>query len=340
MTRLESGAIAPKREAVEVGELVGTRAAPRRAAPGRITRRASTCARTCRCCALDFVLIEQVLFNLLDNAAKYSPAGSRSRSRRGAAGRRVVISVRDEGPGIPPADARADLRQVLPRRRRRPPARRHRPGARHLPRLRRGHGRHDRRRATAATAARRGVHHPLSGVLTGRRPAMTGDAAMHPGRRRRAADPPAAAHDAGGARLPGRSRRRAAPRRCRRCATTGPTWCCSISACPTSTAWTVIGRMRDELAGADRRAVEPRRRGGQGRGARCRRRRLRHQAVRHRRADGPHPRRPAPPPAAAGRRAGLPQRRLSVDLVRRLVAARAPRTSSCRPRNTTSCGSS
>ena len=35
---------------------------------------------------LDPVLFEQVLFNLLDNAAKYAPAGSRSALRRGATG--------------------------------------------------------------------------------------------------------------------------------------------------------------------------------------------------------------------------------------------------------------
>src|SRR6202043_3755429 len=53
---------------------------------------------------LDAVLFEQVLFNLLDNAAKYSPAGSRIDVRAKRDGELVEIEVIDEGPGIPPAD--------------------------------------------------------------------------------------------------------------------------------------------------------------------------------------------------------------------------------------------
>jgi two-component system sensor histidine kinase KdpD len=54
--------------------------------------------------ALDAVLFEQVLFNLLDNAAKYSPEGSTIRimSRREDAS--VRLQVLDEGDGIPTAD--------------------------------------------------------------------------------------------------------------------------------------------------------------------------------------------------------------------------------------------
>ena len=58
---------------------------------------------------------------------------------------------------------------------------------------------------------------------------------------------------------------------------------------------------------ADHRAVQPRRRGGEGGSARPRRRRLRDQAVRHRRTVGAHPRRTAPPAAAGRRAAGVPQ---------------------------------
>ena len=48
------------------------------------------------------MLAEQVLFNLFDNAAKYSPVGGRIEIEARRAGERVEIVVRDEGPGIPP----------------------------------------------------------------------------------------------------------------------------------------------------------------------------------------------------------------------------------------------
>jgi two-component system sensor histidine kinase KdpD len=47
------------------------------------------------------VLAEQALFNLLDNAVKYSPAGGRIEVDARPAGGQVEIVVRDEGPGIP-----------------------------------------------------------------------------------------------------------------------------------------------------------------------------------------------------------------------------------------------
>jgi len=101
MTRLDAGVIVPKREAVEVGDLVST--ALRRAMPvlqDRIV--SSSVAPDLPSLQLDFVLAEQVLFNLLDNAAKYSPVGSRIGISARLAGDRVEIAVRDEGDGIPP----------------------------------------------------------------------------------------------------------------------------------------------------------------------------------------------------------------------------------------------
>jgi two-component system sensor histidine kinase KdpD len=53
---------------------------------------------------LDMVLFEQVLFNLLDNAAKYAPPGIRIQIKAWCEGERVVLWVMDEGDGIPPAD--------------------------------------------------------------------------------------------------------------------------------------------------------------------------------------------------------------------------------------------
>ncbi len=52
----------------------------------------------------DPVMLEQVFHNVLENAALYSPARSAVSVRAAAEGGAAVICVRDEGPGIPPAD--------------------------------------------------------------------------------------------------------------------------------------------------------------------------------------------------------------------------------------------
>ncbi|MBV9515927.1 MAG: GAF domain-containing protein, partial [Mycobacteriaceae bacterium] len=55
--------------------------------------------------AIDMVLLEQVLFNLLDNAAKYAPPDSLVRLCAWRDGQAWVrLQVLDEGDGIPPAD--------------------------------------------------------------------------------------------------------------------------------------------------------------------------------------------------------------------------------------------
>ncbi|MBV9007808.1 MAG: PAS domain-containing protein [Verrucomicrobia bacterium] len=48
--------------------------------------------------------LEQVLHNLLDNATNYSPVAGEIVLGAEIRGDRIVLSVRDEGPGIPPAD--------------------------------------------------------------------------------------------------------------------------------------------------------------------------------------------------------------------------------------------
>ena len=50
----------------------------------------------------DALLIERVLCNLLENAAKYSPAGSQIEVRAKIAGDFVEVKVQDQGPGLPP----------------------------------------------------------------------------------------------------------------------------------------------------------------------------------------------------------------------------------------------
>jgi two-component system sensor histidine kinase KdpD len=52
--------------------------------------------------SVDIALLEQVLFNLLDNASKYAPAGSLIRILAEVGPGSVRVEVQDEGEGIPP----------------------------------------------------------------------------------------------------------------------------------------------------------------------------------------------------------------------------------------------
>jgi K+-sensing histidine kinase KdpD len=56
---------------------------------------------------LDYVLVQQVLTNLLENAAKYAPAGTTIRvgAALTSADTHVAVWVRDEGPGLSPEEA-------------------------------------------------------------------------------------------------------------------------------------------------------------------------------------------------------------------------------------------
>ncbi|HSM94423.1 MAG TPA: sensor histidine kinase KdpD [Rhizomicrobium sp.] len=103
MTRLESGAISPKLELIDLSDVVGS--ALRRAAKvlaGHDVQLAL--AATLPMLKLDPVLFEQALFNLLDNAAKYSTPGSGIALKGELVGRHVRLSVSDSGEGIPPED--------------------------------------------------------------------------------------------------------------------------------------------------------------------------------------------------------------------------------------------
>ncbi len=103
MTRLESGAIEPRLSLVDLAELVGS--ALERA--GKILAAHHVrldIPADLPMLELDPVLFEQVLFNILDNAAKYAPAGSLVRIEARGDARSVQLSVIDEGSGIAPDD--------------------------------------------------------------------------------------------------------------------------------------------------------------------------------------------------------------------------------------------
>jgi two-component system sensor histidine kinase KdpD len=103
MTKLESGAIVPNTSLHDVDEIVGS--ALRRA--GKILAHHQVeleLAAGLPMLELDAVLFEQVLFNLLDNAAKYSAEGTTIRIVSWRDGASVSLQILDEGDGIPPAD--------------------------------------------------------------------------------------------------------------------------------------------------------------------------------------------------------------------------------------------
>jgi two-component system, OmpR family, sensor histidine kinase KdpD len=103
MTRLESGAVVPNTALHDIGEIIGS--ALRRASKILSRHRVSLeLDADLPMLELDAVLFEQVIFNLLDNAAKYSlPETTISiRSLRDA--KSVSLQVADEGEGIPPGE--------------------------------------------------------------------------------------------------------------------------------------------------------------------------------------------------------------------------------------------
>jgi two-component system sensor histidine kinase KdpD len=103
MTKLESGAIVPNTALHDLGEIVGS--ALRRASRILARHRVELgLASELPMLDVDAVLFEQVLFNLLDNAAKYSPEDTTVRIRSWRDRDSICLEVLDEGEGIPPAD--------------------------------------------------------------------------------------------------------------------------------------------------------------------------------------------------------------------------------------------
>jgi len=103
MTRLEAGAVQPQSDLIDLGDIVGS--ALQRAAKVVAKHRASVdLAADLPMLRLDPVLFEQVLFNLLDNAAKYAPAGTEIGLNARREGNVVWLQVIDEGRGIPADD--------------------------------------------------------------------------------------------------------------------------------------------------------------------------------------------------------------------------------------------
>ena len=103
MTRLEAGAMKVKSETCDVEDVIGT-------AVGQMDERLAGRNVQIRVpediplIAVDFVLIVHVIHNLLDNALKYSPAGSPLDVQASVHDKDVYIEVLDRGVGIPEGD--------------------------------------------------------------------------------------------------------------------------------------------------------------------------------------------------------------------------------------------
>jgi two-component system, OmpR family, sensor histidine kinase KdpD len=100
MTRLEAGALRVNHAWHPLEEIVG--AALHRLGPALAGREVRTSlAADLPLVPLDDVLIEQVLFNLIENAIKYAPPGTPIEVQARRLGDAVEVEIADHGPGLP-----------------------------------------------------------------------------------------------------------------------------------------------------------------------------------------------------------------------------------------------
>ncbi|MCD0502667.1 sensor histidine kinase [Bordetella petrii] len=103
LARLESGLVQPELDTFALPELVQDVIQKfELAAEARQQRLDTDFPRDLPPVRADLALIERVLTNLLDNAIRHSPQGSRIQVRLGHAGQGIEVRVSDTGPGIPP----------------------------------------------------------------------------------------------------------------------------------------------------------------------------------------------------------------------------------------------
>ncbi|MGX1309559.1 two-component system sensor histidine kinase KdpD [Amorphus suaedae] len=103
MTRLGYGALKVARDVVDLRETVGRAVRQLRSALQSHPVEFDL-PRDLPSVMGDSVLLEQVVANILDNAAKYAPPGTAIRVEATASEGEVMLSIVDAGPGIPPGD--------------------------------------------------------------------------------------------------------------------------------------------------------------------------------------------------------------------------------------------
>ena len=100
MTRLESGALQVKKEWLPIEEPIGG-ALNRLEGVLKGQHIETHVAADLPLAAFDGLLIEQLLVNLLENALKYTPAGSPITITASATADELSVEVKDRGPGVP-----------------------------------------------------------------------------------------------------------------------------------------------------------------------------------------------------------------------------------------------
>jgi two-component system, OmpR family, sensor histidine kinase KdpD len=103
MSRIEGGALKPEKELYPIDELIHDVLGNMQ--PLLLNRVVQTqIPEDLPPVQLDYLEIEQVLTNLIENAVRYTPSGSPIHVSVHIEGDQMVISVADRGPGIPPPD--------------------------------------------------------------------------------------------------------------------------------------------------------------------------------------------------------------------------------------------
>src|SRR5437763_10940838 len=103
MSRIEGGALKPEKEWYHIDELIHDVLGHMQ--PVLLDREVQTdIPDDLPPVQLDYLEIEQVLTNLIENAVHYTPSDSPIHVSAHIEGDEMVISVADRGPGIPPSD--------------------------------------------------------------------------------------------------------------------------------------------------------------------------------------------------------------------------------------------
>ncbi len=103
MTRIEGGALKPEKEWYPVDELINDVLGHMQfVLQGREVH--TTIADGLPPVQLDYLQIDQVLTNLIENAVRYTPADSPIEVDARVADEEILISIADRGPGIPVED--------------------------------------------------------------------------------------------------------------------------------------------------------------------------------------------------------------------------------------------